>query len=645
MDREIIDNCLEKYCSRFESFYTGSIGSWIQNNIEFCGRYALSHLNIDLSPYLIEPFAAIKDPSIFIVSLAAAPQTCKTMMAEGTIFYWLLNDPAAMMRLHPNEQLAKDFAETRFLPTVRGNSKLYDLMGNENRYSISANRILFPNAPINFNGPGLDGALLHGYSLKYLLADEVHIMDDGLLEKAEARTIAYAGRGRKMIITSQPNKAGSEYHKYYQRGSVWQWQWKCPKCNKYQPYQLAKERPDGTFAGFNCERIIKTGTDPIHEIRDIAMSARTTWLECEYCCHRVEETPSNRRNLNDDGKYICIKDGGDSQCKSFTWPIFVNPNISFESQMVKYFESKRQYDIVGVKDDYVNFINQSMGEFYKADKLMDISQILVTDYDVAKDWPQEKYRFMTVDYQKINYLKYWLIRAWDGNGNSRLLDLGIARTWGEIKSIQKKWHVKTPCVGIDCGFSGKQQDESIEVFSECIKYGEMLLNKDNKPVRWLTWIALRGSGETSFKHDDGIKFYSKVTKGNPNFPVDNKFRGLGGCDRYVWANWPIKNILMNLRDNKYSGVSWTTNIKDVEYERHLYSEKIQVKLDRRTNMPKEIWTKQHEDNHWLDCECENLVLSMMAGTFTTVGLDVEKVLKDVGKIEKPGIPKSSHGSS
>src|SRR5581483_12161103 len=107
--------------------------------------------------------------------------------------------------------------------------------------------------------------------------------------------------------SSQPNRAGTELEKYYNLGLVFEWFWKCPKCGEFQPFRWWHQRSDSTFAGVNWDTVLNADG----ESTNIALSAKTAWLECHPCRFKVADTLETRRELNETGNYVCIKPDGD----------------------------------------------------------------------------------------------------------------------------------------------------------------------------------------------------------------------------------------------------------------------------------------------------------------------------------------------
>lgn len=620
MDKDIRNNLIRCYTDNLTPPYSGSIDAWCHENCDLPSAYAIpGRFSVESSPYLVQPFRDLKDPSVKMVLLIGATQIGKTLISELYIPYIVVNDPGPILRLHASDEMAALFTETRLIPLLK-NCKPVNSMLKMNRFAASKKGISLPHMYIKVGSA--KESLLHGQSIKYLLMDEAHIFDLGVIEKALARTTAFAGR-RKVVISSQPNSRGSELEKYYNAGLIWSWHWLCPSCHKHQEYRWWHRREDDSYSGVNWTTILNDDG----ETTNISLSSKTAWLECEYCRHHVEDTLENRRYLNDSGQYICIKTDGDPSIHSYTTPQFVNINIKF-SELVAQFINARRRERMGLDEDMISFKNQVLGAFYKASPQEDASKIARGEYVINPSaYDKEWVRIMTCDFQAKGGLKFYVIREWNKNGNeSRRLSFGVERTWEEINEIRKKWGIRTPNVGVDSGFS------AVEVYQTCLKFGEDFYDPVLKKKIYLTWVCMKGDGaKLSYMHEDKVsRYFAPLSKQDAMFPVDSKFHGRP-AKLLLWSNYSIKSILITqLRDGKLKNVKWLVDKKDADYEKQLYSEMLKEEIDKKSGAKKLRWVKiGDEANEYLDCEAMNLTLAIRYSLFSPVAVDEPELQKVV----------------
>ncbi len=453
--------------------------------------------------------------------------------------------------------------------------------------------------------------LQHGLSIRYLLCEELHQWEVGAFKKFLARTTAFAGR-RKIVCASQPGRAGSEWEGICDQGFVYDWQWKCPKCQQLQPFHWTKEKKDG-FAGFNWDTILM----PDGETTNIAESSKTTWLECLYCDGRVHDTPLERRYLNKTAEYVLTKMSGDSSIVTCMVPAFVNVNISFASKAAEYMNAKRTKLITGLDEAMEIFVCQTLGRFYKKEEQLDAPKMLIEFYEkegLDANWVVT----MGADVQRVGGVKYYVVRAWKKDGKeSRRLAFGICQTYDELEAIRVKHKAAPVAVHVDSG----DGTMTSTVYQECVKHGHAQKLSTGQTV-WNCWTPTKGDQEKSYKHPDKItRFYSPPSPQDAQFPADHKLRGIP-AQLILFSNFSLKTILARLRDGRVEGVRWLIDRPDEEYDKQMFAEGLVTVIDKKTGLPTERWQPTSVENHLWDCEVLNLLGAMRFGAFSaTTGLE------------------------
>jgi phage terminase large subunit GpA-like protein len=604
MDNELRKELIDVFKEGIQLPYSDGIKKWCETNLVLPPAYAIpGKLDLSISPYLHDLLKDIDDPTVEIIIFAKATQIGGTLFSEIAIPYWVVNSPGPIMRLFHNNDISKTFVKQRLIPLLQNCEQTAPLLKYD-RHSATNTEINFPHMSIIMKGAN-DG-IAHGLTIKRLIADEVHQWEEGMLSKAIARTTAFAGR-RKILIISQPDKGGSEFERYFKMGMIHEWQYKCPACGEYSAYNWSTPRNDAdeTYYGFNWDTILM----PDGETTDIALSSKTCWLECK-CGHKIEDTPSNRYLLNTTAKYKCTKPDGDPKIKAYTCPNFVNVNLSFQSAAAQYLVAKKILR-TGVNTEMQTFVNQVLGQFYNPEVDLNISSVLREEYEkenLDKDWLLT----MGIDVQKE--IKYYVIRAWHRNGNeSRLIEFGICRTWNELGIIQKKWKIVTPMVGVDTGFA------TDDCYQESLMAGgNYIIKAAGKQVTGIIgWTPFKGEGTKSrFMHPDKIeRLYSVPFRQDSNFPKGHKFHGVP-VNLILFASSQIQVILGNLRDNKTPGVKWLIDTSDNDYLSQIYAEGFADTLNKKTGLTETKWVEKSNHNHMFDCEKLCLVNAIRAGFFT-----------------------------
>lgn len=594
------DIALLTFSDNLSSVYTGQLYEWAKYNVNLPSSYAIQGaFNIDNSPYLKMPMEYLLKPNIRQINAIAATQTGKTLIRELMIPYIILLEPGPILCLSQNDDVAKHLTETRLIPLLKNNKKINALLEND-RFQARKSGIVFPHMAIKCCGGSENN--LHSLSIKYLFIDETWLMDAGVIQKAKARTTAF-NNTKKIYISSQPGTKGDDTSREIEKSEVYEWYYKCKHCNVIQPYIWYGEKDNKKYGMIWDKKLRSDGTF------DMDGTASTSRLVCSHCHGEIIDTHDNRRQLND-GRYVKVKDGN-SENVTFMWSAFVNPTISFKQMTMQYLEAMNIYKRTGNDDTYKLFVQQVLGKEWDKQGVIEAPRIL--NYIVKKDetWSDETHRFMSVDYQKINGVRYYTIRAWSSKTNeSRLLKRGYVTNWEEVADLAREYKLPPYCVGVDSGYN------ATEVYAASIQHGQLMMIGKNRI--YASWLCFKGDGQkTSYKHkDESWKYYSQEVKGDPNFSYGHKFKGINGR-LYLWSNHSIKTILANLRDNKIENYKWMADISDKVYIEQMHSEVLKDFIDPKTNTTKQIWVKSNDNNHYWDCECMNLVMAIMGGAYNT----------------------------
>ena len=624
MNNILKNELLELYSRQLQPPYFGGFRRWCEDNVELPPAYAIAgKLDLSISPYLHKPMADVDNPNIMQVNLGMATQIGKSLVSELAILYWIMNAAGPIFRIFNNNEISATFAETRLIPLLKNTRCIKPLLTHD-RFSTKKNAIILPHMAVTLGGANEGKA--HGMSVKYLLVDELHCWEAGMFNKFLARTTAFAGR-RKIIVASQPNTNGSEWDNIYSKGRIYEWQWLCPCCNKRQPFYWSHAREDNSYAGFNWDTIINSD-----ESTNIAASSKTCWLECIDCRHKIRDTPTERRYLNDTGDYVCIKQDGDNSIVSYTAPNFVNVNLSFESAAAQYLTAKKMKRLTGLDEQMEIFVTQVLGKFYKKEAAIDLNKILVEVYD-KNNTDKEWINILGVDVQRSGKIKYYVVRSFNKNGNeSRRLDFGVIKGWEDIEAIRKKYNIPYPLVHVDSG----DGEMTLEVYQECIKHGQVI--KINGNLSYTSWTPTKGDSKVNYtNHADKItRLFSPISNQDAQFPINHKLKGIP-VPLVLFSNYSLKTILANLRDNRIDGVTWKVDCIDDEYNKQMYSEALVDVVDKKSGLTIKRWVQTVQDNHYFDCEVLCLLGAIRANIFSATKIneaDIKKIIDNSLNVNK-----------
>jgi phage terminase large subunit GpA-like protein len=212
------------------------------------------------------------------------------------------------------------------------------------------------------------------------------------------------------------------------------------------------------------------------------------------------------------------------------------------------------------------------------------------DYEIGNIWVPEKLTtgvFVTVDVQKTHL--WWLARTWAYNveknqSYSSLLQCGNSATFADLDDTIGQF--EPSLVGIDIGYALRQS----EVADYCAGYTTG--NPKEAKV-----IALRGS--------DNLKAVSMDWQIRDAYE-GRKSTGASPYLEYTWSVDPFRSELLDLMSGQgewYIPKVWPDVRARAEY----------IKQVTSTFKADEEWQRRHREDHFWDCECEQLVLARLDG--------------------------------
>ncbi len=619
MTNKQTDDLLSAFRKGLRPINNKPLWDWLSDNISLPNVYNPDgKFNIENYPYLKEPMLDLLNDEIKQVNIAACTQAGKSLLQQLFIPYILLESPGPVLMIHDTADNAKHCVEERIIPLLKNNTDTKRLLDSQ-RFSTRKSGIQLPHMVFRVRGPAESNLL--GFTAKVILGDEIwqwepnnHI---GILEKLENRQTAY-NVTRKILLTSQPDNEGSEWHQQCLKGLWYEYGYRCPHCNILQRYEW-NETKDGVEYGMMMD---KTTADA-NGTKDYDKKAGSARLVCGYCFKEIYDTPSVRKDLIKNGGYILIHEGKNKSVKTYSWPQYVNRQVTFKEIALKYLNAVTYKRDTGLRDKHQIFRQQTLGRFWQVGQQIDVRKLMVQAYSSSESWPDETIRFLTLDPQK-DYIN-WLVRAWSNKvPECRMIDWGTIGGFAEVKELKKKYNIHPLCIGVDSGNSTR------EVYKNSVEHGEVI-TLPNKKQYLCQWVCLRGDGGNSplsprkfYKHkiiENGKtieidRFYSEMNDVDCNWPAGSMYK-ITRAQLYNWSNLSIKMILEQLRDNKLN-FFWKLNERaNADYNYQMFSEQLDSKSRR--------YEKVHDKNHVWDMECMQLVMALKAGCYIPSANDIKKI--------------------
>jgi hypothetical protein len=637
----ILTEIESSYCSAFKLPFIGEVYDWAGENVDLQQGYAIKgKFNVHRSKYLVKPFQALRDRKKRVVVIAKAPRTGGSLVADLWVPYIIENDPGEMLWLFQDDDIAKKYAETRFNPLVKSIVCLREKFAGLGIHDKQKTTILFPTMSLIIGG--LNEGNVQTLGKQYVIISEGWMAGrNGLIGQGKSRCGDYPYTS-KILIEGQQGEEDDDFDIEWKDSDQQRYGWQCPSCKKLQPHDWNVQRPDGSYAGviWETNEFTKPGGKWVEEngkrhyiggkwnYPAVQLTAR---FSCLYCGHNVDDTPTNRRLLNDTGDYIVTNPDAEPTVSGFHWPAQANVDIALGGLVSKYLKAKVQADERGNFVPLQQFYQKDQAKAWNPNLTTTIRVIDCEPYEINTDWPGEKYRAMTIDCQR-DFSEFWYVIAAWGLGEVRELARGKANSWAELEELQKLWKVKDQLVFVDVGY---EQDT---VCGQLVKHGHE--GKISGQSIWLCWTALKGMEKASlWTHKVAVKKGNKVEyeyeKRAHSERIQYNF-GLGKnkefqrthtrriCPLYEWSNLHIKNTLVRWRDGK-AGKFLVGKCEDrlardpFSFTSQMNSEVRRNEQDKKNGKKKSVF-KQIGDrpNHWWDCWSMQFAVANIKGVIEQI---------------------------
>src|SRR5262245_33989886 len=113
---------------RWDTPFRGEIWEYgaqldLQKGYAVPGRF-----DINTARHLIEPFRAIRDPRVRLISIQGANQALKSLTGDITVPYWIEHDPGDILWLFETDPKARRYATERAMPLIRSIPGIYRML-------------------------------------------------------------------------------------------------------------------------------------------------------------------------------------------------------------------------------------------------------------------------------------------------------------------------------------------------------------------------------------------------------------------------------------------------------------------------------------------------------------------------------------
>lgn len=534
------------------------------------------------------------DTSTEIVSFLKPSQVGATEIGINICAYTVDHDPARLLYVMPDEELAKDFSIDRLKKAFQATPTVAEKLLKAERGKALVTR--FPGGFIRLTG-AQSPAKLASWAIPRVVMDEVDKYprwsgkEASPIKLVTERTKNFPWR-KVMIMSTPTTESGNVYQAYLNSDVKYRYYMPCPQCGEWQTFDFEHLKfPKGKDGKFDLGRV-----------------RTSTYYECCYCGFHIED--KHKKEMLRKGKWITNDEfNGTPRKVGFSINSMYSPFVTFSDVATQFVESKDDPSLL------MNFVNSWLGEPWrsKASRL-ETSAVMQQRTDTPAGYVPKWAKMLTggVDVQQGYF--YWVIRAWGVNMTSQKIACGKAMTFDDVRNIMDTyWQIEDDYrkmqVTLYCVDSGYKTED---VYDFCYL---------NMPYA----VPVKGSSKQM-----PVKY--RISSTEPNVLRKNAILNLYTVDTDQYKNW----IAAHLNIPVGQPGAWQVDADTTdEYAQMICSEHKVVVDAGKGRYPIETWEKisSHRPNHYLDCE----VYCAVAGDIMNVRWLTDDIEEKVNEEETNGV--------
>lgn len=413
------------------------------------------HIDIGLTPYLLEPLKTIGDQTKDWVFLIAPTQSGKTVFLQCVVADKIVQDPSPLIYILPDKINGERQFKSKIIKMI-DHSPAMSKYKTEKVRDIKSTGVALQHMTIHLSWAGSLGAL-SSTTAKTVILDEVRLMPLEIRNESNAirlandrlTTYAYHGAGQGFGVSSCSVEKDLLWQQMKIHGTiVLYWYVPCPECGEYQKLDFFKNvKYNKTTHEVKCKCVFCKGEFKDHDMK-------RSW---------------NAKGVYATDKCVISKDGSVRQAYKwdynrrvvFRYNSLASPFRGFKKIWDEYIETKDKME------NYKNFVQCWLAEFWVNDK----SKVTTASMQDSKDKhlvmrvvPEET-QLLTLGIDSQDDGFYVAVRAWRTNGRTHLVDAffissnmhtdkdeDIYEKLNELFTIEyvgvkgEKWKIATGCI-------------------------------------------------------------------------------------------------------------------------------------------------------------------------------------------------------
>jgi len=578
---------------------------WAEANLELSPRITEQPgpYSTRQHPYVKEVLNGIADMGVKRISLCWGSQTSKT-----TTFYislaWVISQdsPKPILWVFPNLALCKSFSAERWLPFCKESVGLtkeipLDLKGDIDLDRFTLTKQEFRRCTMNLVGAG-SSANVRSFPVSVLVLDEIDVIDSGTRRECLDRI-----KGRhdyKILQSSTPvNERGGIWEEFMQ-GDRRRYYVPCPNCKAKIVLRLWDDKGDLNIRWDGKAKNKDTGDIDLGKVQ------RSAVYICESCGKEIHD--HQKAKMLKAGEWVATSSTHEIGFRSYHLNSLYSPNLTFGRVAVEYLKSADDPGALKV------FVNGWLAEpFTRQESRIDPDAFKAVEKDYERGELRGQYRILGVDVQRAIF--YWVVRGFDPDGTSYLIDHGTAPTFDDLEALAENYGCSYGIV--DTGYRTQEMYEEVW---------------NRRPF----WFAAKGW--------DRLQQSYRMASVDPFSPVQGQKLQKANIN-LLHVNKETWQAEMLKRRNGEAHNWFTYRDVEMEYVRHMLSTNLVERVDRKGKVKLEWHVEGHRQDHWWDCEVYILALSHVFGLGGAVIRKGKKKGAKGPKAAKKKPPKKLRGSA
>lgn len=582
---------------------------WIPENVRLGSWARGPRLSLEDTPWMVAPIDAAESNEKRVIVLRWPTGSGKSTFFEGLIAWIVSEDPGPLQCSHKTDTQSKRWVETRAVEVLKLSDPTREVLAATHRHKKRKFELILPHMFILFGGASIGN--LQDVSIQWVLGQEVWEWEEGMLKEAKART--HDRWNAREIYCGQGGVEGGDFAEEDSLCEQMDWAFRCEACGEVVRFlpRGRTEEDDDPCQMFERRMVWDEELAEAEEV-DWEAVASTVRLRCD-CGHEYEDEVEVRRALTSSMPpsegYVSLGNKCKPGCISYSLPKIAVWWVPWARSVERYLEAKRKHERGNSKDLKV-VVQKDMARHWE-------ERAAVTDFEAADysradfypiekegevaevpRWPDEVYRFATVDVQKGHF---WMsVRAWRTGGGSRLVWEGKVSTIEGVRDTQLRYGVPNWSLAMDARyrpdlvarwrqrFAGKDPRDS----------WTMLMGEENDrgyPTQVRRLVAGKVQNLTVYRP------FSNWVSGRTADGIGYRFM--------KFSNLRIKDLLAGLISSEEVEFGVMKDHSE-DYAKHMKAE-----VRREVGKGKWRWetSKSHQRNDLWDCECMGLVMACVKG--------------------------------